>query len=371
MNKVKPIVFIICSGLGHINRGYESFSDDFFSHFSDNDHFQLYLLKGGGSTAGKEIKISCVKRNSATASLLSSLFKKDIYWIEQFTFFIGMLPYLIKYKTQVIYYNDVKLGRFLFHARRLFKFKYKLLFCNGSPIGPPYDVQDHIHQLLPLYITRAKAAGTPDHKMTLLALAFNINMKESTARVNDAKLWREKLQLPLDKKIIISVGALNTHHKRMDYLVKEFSNMDQDNYFLIILGQQDKRSSAIIKLAEDTLDKNSYLFKQVTTYEVPFYLAASDYFILASLFEGLPRALPEAIMNGLTPIVHNYDVTRETVGSWGVFKDMREENVLQNAINEVNIKNNSKNDIIAFAWENYSWENLKKSYEDMIVTLCE
>src|SRR5471030_1017006 len=130
---MKPNVFIICTGVGHINRGYESFTRECFDKLKASSKFQLFLLKGGGKSIQKEFKIPCVKRNSAFARFLSRITKKERYWIEQFTFLFGMLPSLIKYEPSVIYYSDFILGTFLFHLRRFFKFKYKLLFSNGAP----------------------------------------------------------------------------------------------------------------------------------------------------------------------------------------------------------------------------------------------
>lgn len=365
----KSSVFLVCTGVGHINRGYESFTKECFAALKDNDYFDLYLLKGGGQSEGKELKISCVQRNSPRAVFLSNIFKKETYWIEEFTFFINMITKIIKYKPSVIYYSDFILGTFLFHLRRFFKFKYKLLFSNGAPNGPPFKTENHVQQLLPLYVTDSIVKGTPADKMTLLPYAIKLNVQENLDRISKSKEIRKRLDLPLDKKIIISVGAINSYHKRMDYVVNEFSKLDQEAYYLLLLGQIHEESEAIIDLAAQKLDKKNYAFKQVNSEEVPVYLAASDIFMLASLSEGLPRVLLEALSNGLTPIVHDYNVTRQTLGKYGVFKDMTETNILTKAINDVENNNYEKVDIINFAWETYSWENLSKKYTKMIYDL--
>jgi 1,2-diacylglycerol 3-alpha-glucosyltransferase len=363
----KPNVFIICTGVGHINRGYESFTLECFDVLKTSSNFELFLLKGGGKTTQKELKIPCIKRSTKLASFLNKVSGKQKYWIEQVTFLIGMLPKLFKYKPAVIYYSDFILGTFLFHLRRFFKFKYKLLFSNGAPNGPPYKTEDHIQQLLPMYIKQAQTAGTSLDKQTLLPYAIKINLEVINSNIKNKPALLKQLLLPANKKIIICVGAVNSHHKRIDYLINEFAMMDNEDYFLIVLGQIDELSEPILQLANSKLLNNNYLIKQVNSSQVMSYLCVADYFILPSLKEGLPRVLPEAMSAGLLPIVHDYVVTRETLNDYGVFKDMTMKGILQEALDEVNQRNIGKEELINYALTHYSWQNLAARYEEMIV----
>jgi len=364
---MKPNVFIICTGVGHINRGYESFTTECFNALKDSDKFELYLLKGGGKTSGKELKISCVKRNSKLALFLSKGVGKDKYWVEEATFLAGMLPTLIKYRPAVIYYSDFILGTFLWHLRKLFNLKYKLLFSNGAPNGPPYKTEDHIQQLLPAYVKEAVDAGTPLDKQTMLPYAVNINVEAINSNLANKQVLRRELSLPEDKRIIICVGAINSHHKRIDYLVNEFALMNKPDYFLVVLGQIDAQSEPILEQAKSKLTNNNYLIKQVPGTEVMRYLCSADYFILPSLNEGLPRVLPEALSSGLLPIVHDYRVTRETLNDYGVFRDLTQAGTLQGAIDEVDDRNISKKELTEYALSHYSWQSLAARYEAMIV----
>jgi glycosyltransferase involved in cell wall biosynthesis len=150
-------------------------------------------------------------------------------------------------------------------------------------------------------------------------------------------------------------------------LVDEFSLIDDEDFFLLILGQIEEYSIPIIKQAESKLAKGTYLIKQVASVEVRNYLALADYFILPSLSEGLPRVLPEALSFGLLPIVHDYQVTREALKGFGFFKDLTQTGRLKDAIDEVDRKAISKTTLINFAYDNYSWVQLSQEYEAMIV----
>lgn len=364
---MKPNVFIVCTGVGHINRGYESFTIECFNELKASKNFELYLLKGGGKSFQKEQKIPCIKRNTRLASILGKISGKEIYWIEQFTFLIGMLPALFKYKPAVIYYSDFILGTFLWHLRKMLNLKFKLLFSNGAPNGPPFNTEDHIQQLLPMYMRQAHEAGVPLSKQTLLPYAITVNLKTINENINNRRALLQTLSLPADKKIIICVGAVNSHHKRIDYLIDEFAMMDNKDYFLVVLGQIDELSKPILQQAKDKLLNNNYLIIQVMSNAVIQYLCVADYFILPSLNEGLPRVIPEAMSAGLLPILHDYTVTRETAMDYAVFRNMKETGILQSAIDEVNKKNIAREELTSYAIKNYSWQNLSVKYEQMII----
>ena len=363
----KATVFLVCSGLGHINRGYESFTRECFDTLKGSEKFNLFLIGGGGKSVDNEIILPNLPRRGKFTVWLSKILRSEPYTVEQVTFCVSLLLLIIKKKPQIIYYSDFKLGTYLWHLRKHLKFKYKLLFSNGAPNGPPYKTEDHVQQLLPMYIRNAQAGGTPLSKQTLLPYAIAMNVAENLKNTQKKDVLKSTLQLPAHKKVIICVGAINSHHKRIDYLINEFAGLDSAKYFLVVLGQIDELSKPILELADSKLTPGSFIIKQVASHEVNDYLYAADYFILPSLNEGLPRVLPEALSTGLLPMVHNYDVTRETLNSYGVFRDMKTSGILQSAIDEVDSRNISKEELINYAFNEYSWQSLAARYEQMLV----
>ena len=359
-------VFLICTGLGNVNRGYESFTRESFEALNSSAQFELYLLKGGGKRNNKEIIIPNLPRKSRFAVALGRLIGKDSYFIEQLTFCICLLPLLFKKRPSLIYYSDFNLGTFLWQLRRILRFKYKLLFSNGAPNGPPFTRTDHIQQLLPLYIEQACAGGTPNNKQTLLPYAINIDRQVNLGILSQRNSLKKKYTLPENKKIVISVGNINSSHKRMDYVVSEFAALNTNDFFLLILGQVDKETPIIENKAKELLTVDSYRFLQVAKEEVLLFMAVSDYFILASLQEGQPRVIIEALSMGLLPIVHDYKVTRETLGAFAVYNDLSKDHTLLQAIDEVEKRNISKVELIEYAWKRFSWQQLAPAYEEMI-----
>ncbi|RYY07287.1 MAG: glycosyltransferase [Sphingobacteriaceae bacterium] len=360
-----PVVFMPCSGLGHINRGYESFTIQCFENLKDSKEFRLILLKAVGTTSTNELNIACIRRDSKMADRIFKIFKIKQYLTEQISFCLNMLPAIVKYKPALIYYSDTPSGKILEKLRKLFGFKYKLLLCNGAPKLAPFNAEDHIQQLLQVSIDKAAASGTPLNEQTLLPLGLNINTKPDFQNI-DKTVLKAKLNVPADKKIIISVGAVSPYQKRMDYVVKEFSHLDHNKYFLIILGNISHDSKPVLDLATSLLPPKSYIIKQVKSNEVSDYLFVADYFTLASFSEGFGLVLIEALQSGLIPIVHDYDVVHEVLQQYAIYGDLSKENVMFDLIKKVDQLNYTKDELWKYAYQNYSWKILKEQYVKMI-----
>lgn len=367
----KKSVFFICSGLGNVNRGYESFTRECFDVLKKCTSFNTVLLKGGGTTRDNEIVIANIPRANRLAVILSKISGLSGYTIEQLTFFLALMPRLLLYKPRLIFYSDFLLGTYLWHLRRLTGLKYKLLFSNGAPNGPPFTRMDHVQMLLPLYLRKAQEAGVSSSMMSLLPYGIDITPNRHPISIKEKNALRKKIQIPTDKKVILSVGAIDVSHKRMDYVIREFMSLhDFESYYLVLLGAKTVESSLVYELVNDN-KLNNVLIREVSSIDVGLYFAAADYFILASLNEGLPRVLPEALSYGLLPIVHDYDVTRETLLEYGIFVDMQVHGSLQEAIQMVDSSFIEGKDCIRFAYENYSWDILANRYISMLNSLLQ
>jgi len=360
-------VFIVCTGLGHINRGYESFTRECFDALKDTTDFKLYLIKGGGKSTGNEIVLPNLPRRKKAAQFLTKFFPTDAYTIEQITFCLSMLPLILIKQPAVIYYSDFTLGTYLWHLRKHLKFKYKLLFSNGAPNGPPFKTEDHVQQLLPVYMEQAILHGAPASMQTLLPYGFNINIDERLDNINNKGLVRNSFGFSSDQKIILSVGAVNKHHKRMDYLIEEVAKLGKE-YYLIILGQFEAETSQLIKLATDKIP-GRFTITNVAYDKVKDYYIAADYFVLASLNEGFGRVLIEAISYGLPCIVHDYINAKQVLQEYGTYINMKKKGELIQHFSKDNTITDQKK-LIQAAYQLYSWDVLKSSYLRMIGQLA-
>jgi 1,2-diacylglycerol 3-alpha-glucosyltransferase len=369
----KRLVFLACTGLGRINRGYETFTHECFQALKGEPALDLYLFKGGGTSSQREKTLFNIHRQSPLGNLLGKLFKKESYFIEEFTFCLSFLPYIIIRKPATIFYCDFNLGSFLWNFRERLGsklgLKYKLVFANGAPNGPPFTRCDLVQQQLPCYVKEALDAGEPAEKHFLLPPGINIDSDVAYSNEDKGAL-RKKFGVPPNRKVIISVGAVKAIHKRMDYLVREVSSLPQGEYFLVILGQFEPGTTEIQELAQKLLPGN-HLITSVPFHQVGSYYALADLFVLCSLREGVPRVYLEALRSGLPVLTHDYQVSREALQEEGICADLSKEGTLTKLIESI-----SKNEAIFsdeaaqrrrdFVRETYSWSVLKKRYVQML-----
>lgn len=112
------------------------------------------------------------------------------------------------------------------------------------------------------------------------------------------RVLKEKLQLPHDKKILISTGRIEKE-KRYEDLITWFNQLPQKNSLALVIVGDGSRLEACKKLAES--NQNIYFTGRINN--VADYLKCSDYFISYSKSEGMSMALCEAISCGLYPIL--------------------------------------------------------------------
>ncbi|OLT62361.1 glycosyltransferase family 4 protein [Moorena bouillonii] len=376
-------VFLICSGLGHIQRGYESFAQEFFAALSQESSLDITLFKGGGKSQEKMITLWNLPRYSWMAGQLGRLVKQlsnflkkgdyfvrqEGYFIEQASFIVSLLSHIYRERPEVIYFSDDGLGYLLWHWRRLTKQSYKLLFRNGGAFSPPFYRWDHVQQLTPIHFKQALTYGEPADKQSLLPSGFFIPAKLQILSPLEREGLREKLGLPKQQPLILSVAAINKSHKRMDYIINEVASLPKPRPFLLLLGQQDAESPEIIQLGQELLGVDQFQVRTVAREQVTNYYKVADIFVLASLHEGLPRVIVEAMSHGLPCLAHDYDITHFVLGNEGYFANFELTGSLANLITQVlseGYNDSKRKNCHRKVYERFSWQQLSTAYVDMI-----
>ena len=116
---------------------------------------------------------------------------------------------------------------------------------------------------------------------------------------------RSKLSLPLNKKIILSVGQL-TLNKGFDLLIKGLKILSDESFAknlqLVIVGEGATRKELENLIFSLQLNEHVWLVGVVPHKELYLWYSAADLFCLASKKEGWPNVLLEAMACG-TPVV--------------------------------------------------------------------
>lgn len=106
-------------------------------------------------------------------------------------------------------------------------------------------------------------------------------------------------QLNIDEKCIVlgHVGRL-TYQKNQKFIIKLLSLLDNQKYKAILVGDGEDKEYLMDLSKELKVDSNVYFIS--ATSQAEKYYNAFDYFLLPSIWEGLPVVGIEAQFNGLT-----------------------------------------------------------------------
>ncbi|KAM3116532.1 glycosyltransferase family 4 protein [Phormidesmis sp. 146-33] len=382
---MKTKIFLVCSGLGNVQRGYESFARECFDELSKESSIDITLFKGGGSAAKKEILLWNIPRKSWIGIQLGRLVlaigervrgrrNYDAYYVEQAAFTLSLLPHIQRHKPDIIYFSDDSVGNFLGVWRRLTKQSYKLIFCDGGPMSPAAPRCDHVQRLAPAHFQRALDHGVPADTQTLLPLGFNISRDLCLLTATEKTTLRQQLNLPTDRPLVLSVGTIDRSHKRMDYVIQEVASLPEPRPYLLLMGQQSSESVEVIQLGKRLLGDN-FEVRTVALSEIDHYYKVADCFVLASVSEGFGRVLVESMAYGLPCLAHDYEVTQFVVGKEGCLADFSQRGMLAQQITQVLASQDFEQcDPLQVTrsdrrhqsvYDRFSWDTLRPKYLEM------
>jgi glycosyltransferase involved in cell wall biosynthesis len=188
------------------------------------------------------------------------------------------------------------------------------------------------------------------------------NLKKSKSKL------REKLGLPKDKKIILSVGRL-TEQKQPFKLMEFFSLVEKkDNDFFLVVGGKGELLEKTKQRAKERGIKNISFLGYVPEENIPSLYLCSDYYILLSLYEALPLTLLDAMAAGLPSIVT--DIPGMAVArrdNCGIILDI---NQMNKGVNDIlgitprkylQLSKNAKK-----SSDQFDWGNIGKSYLEVM-----
>lgn len=321
-------VFLVCSGLGTVRRGYEAFFRECFEALDEEGSLDMWLYKGAGPSGWQEVPLAHLSRSGFGARLIGELFHRGPYVVEQATLAASLLPHLQRRQPDVVYYCDPTIGKLLWRWRRLTGARYSLVLHNGGPHEPPYTWCDHVHQLTPAAVTEAINAGESPARQTLLPCGFRFGPIPRRPSTEERAARRLALGLPGDRPVVLSVGALNRGHKRMDYLIREVASLPAPRPMLVMLGEAETETPAVRAMAELLLGTDGFTMGTVSAEQVRAYYGAADVFALASLREAFGLVYVEATAHGLPCVAHDDAVTRYVLNGEGLLADLSQPGAL-------------------------------------------
>lgn len=133
--------------------------------------------------------------------------------------------------------------------------------------------------------------------------------------IDDKVKLREELDLPKDKKLLLSVAS-DQPRKNLN-MVEELMNRLDESYHLVRVGNPIFNSSSFTNVDPETINK---------------IYNACDVLIMPSLEEGFGYPVPEAMTVGLPVICSDIEVFHELCGNSGIYFDPRSVDAFEDAV---------------------------------------
>jgi glycosyltransferase involved in cell wall biosynthesis len=360
-----PYVLLACAGLDHARRGFESFARECFGALRADPGVRIELVKGSGVRAAGERAIPTLRRDALICRALGRIRNTRAFRIEALAFAFGLQPVLLHRRPDVVFVSEWDTARALAAIRTRLRQRFKLVLSNGGFAADDFDHLDHVQQLTPAAREYVLARGADPRRHSVLPLGVQIERELSAISEGDQRQLRERLGLPTDRPILLSVAALNRYHKRLDYLVEEVAALPAPRPFLVLLGQEEEETPAVRALATAKLGEDGYTMRSVPAPQVVDFYRASHAFVLTSLAEAQGRVLIEASAQGMPCLVHDYSSTRFALGAHGLFGDFTRPGGLTALLLRHDFADEDKTRAVArhdHAYEKFSWERLRPRY---------
>lgn len=367
----RPVrVLLACSGLEHARRGFESFARECFETLRDEPRLELELVKASGEDGNAERAVAALTRDMRLTRALSRASGRPPIHIEQLGFALSLQPTILRRRPDVVYFSEWYTGVGLNLLRRVNRQNYALVLSNGSMAATGFKWFDRVHEHTAPAYDYVLERGADRRRHILLPVAFRIPSELYPPSGDERRALRDRHGLPTDRVVVTSVAALNRWHKRLDYVIEEVANLPEPRPYLLLVGQPEEETEGLRALARERLGEPGHSFRTVSPADVDELLRASDVFVLASLAEGLPRALVEASARGILCLAHDYPVADYALGGHGELADFTQRGSLTRLLHTVGAQN--QNPALGrqrhrYVYDNFSWDVLRPRYVEMLV----
>ncbi len=362
-------VFLVCPGIGHVRRGFESFTEECWRALGDDSRLECYIFKGKGNNTPRNFTVPCLKRGSNVTKVIARVLGRDPYFWEQVTFAIGLVPFILRYRPELIFFSDGTVGNVLWRVRDYLPGRPALLFSNGAPLFPPYCKCDHVHETLP-HMMEVKTTEK-EIPRSFIPYGFSVAEKLQPVSYDQKRSIRAALNLPPAATIILSVAALSKQHKRVDYLISEVAKLKLRKPFLLCLGEETAETPELKALADRLLGVEGYRFATVDYKSIDQYYRASDALCHVAYQEGFGRSMVEALAWGLPVFAHESSGNRFVLGAEGIYGDFAREGVLATLLERLRTDDLLAGELFyarhAQAFKNFSWNALRDQYVKMFL----
>jgi glycosyltransferase involved in cell wall biosynthesis len=338
-------ITVASSGLGHVARGVEAWAADLGRALAERGE-AVTLCKGAGTPeAPHERVLPCWRRSDPKTLWLARRLPRRFVWrlglhgplgIEQTTFNFRLIAHLRANRVDILHTQEPQCASTVQLARRLGLVRTRTVL--GSATNEPFDFLKkitYLQHLAPYYLEEARAAGA--WKPTWRAIPNFIDTR--AFRPGRAAALRAELGIPADGLVVLTAAAIKREHKRVDYLLQEFSRLVRSQpqlpVWLVVAGGKEPESDELIQMGRDLLGERVRFLVSYPRPRMAELYQAADLFVLTSLREMFGIVLLEAAASGLPCVVHQHPVIQWVVGPGGHALDMAAPGALAAALQQL------------------------------------
>ncbi len=347
-------IAIASSGLGHVARGVETWALDTAQALSEAGENVTLFAAGDVGKKYDCVVVPCLRRFDRMALMLAKLTPgfmwrwglKTNYGWEQLLFWLRLFPKLKKGKYDILHVQDPMLAYWCRKFRKLGLIKTKEILAHGTEEPAEWLAQfEYVQHLAPEHYRKSEVGGRKS--------VCPSQLKERRGKVGGRRYWtmmpnfvdtdifcprnikksdlRSELNIAEDVLVIGTAATVKRPHKRIDYLIREFSvfvgDADKD-IVLLIAGAKVPHSDELVALAEKLAPGRIKFCFNVPREKMPDMYRTFDVFVLASVFEMMPIAVLEALSSGLPVICNDTPVLSWMIGDGGKCINMAEDGQL-------------------------------------------
>lgn len=323
-------VAIASSGVHHVKRGIETWAIDLAAALHERD-LDVTLFSGSGPAVYPyEKTVSCLHRHSKINRLVTErspgfLWRVHLtseYELEQLTFAYHLMMGRHLRGFDLVHTQDPLLAAILDGYYRRGLLEAATLLAHGTEEPAKYLSRfSYLQHLAPHHFDEALSFRRP--KSQWFTIPNFIDTALFAPRTDNR--IREELGIPEEAFVVLTSAAIKREHKRIDYLISEFSRFWRETdstAHLIVAGAGHGDTAELHRIAKEQCPMHIHFLVDQPRGRMPAIYNAGNLFVLCSLKEMMPIALLEATASGLPCLVNQHPVVSWMVGNGGEAIDM-------------------------------------------------
>ncbi|MFO8008370.1 MAG: glycosyltransferase family 4 protein [Candidatus Brocadiia bacterium] len=332
-------IAIVSSGLGHASRGPETWAKKTARVLHDMGE-DVTLFKGAGRPEMPYERVCrCIAGHGRAARLLSRLLPPQTWHlglgsrqgIHETSFALRLLLHL-RHSFDVVHTHDPHVVMALQRARKVRLIRAPAILGHGTYEPEEFlGKLEFVQHLAPHYLEEARRQGRAREGWTAIGNFVDTDV----FRPGRAGNLRRRYGVAEDAFVVLSVAAIGTRLKRVDYLLREFGAFRErarEKVELVVAGASTDETPELVRMGREMLGSSVHFLPDRPHEEMPRIYRLGDVYALCSLWDMMPNALLEAVASGLPSLVSTHPVVGWMVGPGGQQVAMQQEGALAAAL---------------------------------------